>query len=102
MGYSGPGNPELRYTIDGVRLQEPWQPLRRVGPMTPNSGVHTLDLNGASRDDTELGVEALEIELSDDAVMSLFDQEHPRTWFQALFDEPEFTLGQTKADGVIF
>src|ERR1035438_3275566 len=59
--------------------------------------MHALNLLSATGDDFQLRVESLQIELTDHATVSLLDQEHPRARFELLFDELEFTLGETEA-----
>ena len=62
--------------------------------------MHALDATCAARDDGELRIEALEIELADDAVMTLSDEESPRAGLK-LLDELELPLAQSKPFDVV-
>src|ERR1700722_2201017 len=77
------------------------QPMRRVRAVVADQTMHALDLAGATRYHGELGIETLEIELADDAVMTLLDEEHARAGFELLAHELEFTLGKAKTTDVV-
>ena len=62
--------------------------------------MHARDLAGTAGNHRQLGVEALQIELADDAVMRLLHQEHARARFELLLDEPEFSFGESESFGV--
>ena len=52
---------------------------------------------GSARYDAQLRVESFQIELTDDAVVPLFDQKLPRTRLQSFLDEAELARAQTKS-----
>src|ERR1700685_1743309 len=90
------------YSVLARALHEQRQPMLALGPAALDQPMHALDLAGAAGYDSQLCVETLQIELADDAVVSLLDQKHARTGLQSFFYEPELALAQTEAGGVFF
>src|ERR1700679_1299604 len=91
--------------MDGYRsaalCSHEWsEPGGRLGPRLRYDLVHALYLAGAAGNHRQLGIETLEVELADHAVMRLFDQEHPRTRLELDLDEFEFTFGQPESPRV--
>src|ERR1700735_166704 len=62
--------------------------------------MHALYLACAAGNHRQLGIETLEVELADHAVMRLLDQEHPRPRLELDLDELEFTCGQPESPRV--
>src|ERR1700733_15164948 len=83
-----------------LRLHEERQPLLGPCAVASDQPTHTLNLAGSTGNHPQLGVKALQVELTDDAVVSLLDQEPARAGFQPMPDQPKFALSQTKASGV--
>src|SRR5688572_16915995 len=63
--------------------------------------MHLLDRASAPRDHGELGIEALQIERTDNAVMPLLHEEHPRSGLELLLQQLELALRETKALDVV-
>src|SRR6185437_8236067 len=73
------------------------EPVACLAAVALHERLHALQLRCAAGDDLQLGFEAAQIQLRDEAVVALLDQEAARSWLQALPDEPIFALGEAEA-----
>ena len=69
--------------------------------MLGHEPMHALHLPCTAGDHREFRVTAFQIELADDAVVTLLDQKHARAGFQLLLDQLEFALAQAETARVL-
>src|SRR5437879_11251834 len=72
------------------------EPLTHLRPVPRDELTHELNRARASRDHGELGIEALQVELADDALMALADEEAPCAGLELRLDEVKLPFGEPK------
>src|SRR6185437_2509698 len=85
----------------GGGLEEGAEPAVGLAAVQVHERLHALQLHRPARDHLQLRLEATQIELRHDAVVTLLDEEAARSGLQALADQAEFPFGQAEAFGVI-
>ena len=73
------------------------QPLSGLSTVQGDELIHETYRAGTSRDHRQLGIEALEIQLAHQTLMSLFHEETARAGFEFNLHEPEFPLAESEA-----
>src|ERR1700722_18274150 len=84
-----------------VSADEYRQPCGGIGTMRGDDFLHPDQLTCPARYHRKLGVEAFEVELADDAVVSLLDQEHARARFEPLLDQAKLLVREAEPLGVL-
>src|SRR5438874_5334772 len=77
------------------------QPLSGLSTVQRDELIHEMYRAGTSRDHRQLGIEALEIQLAHQTLMSLFHEETARAGFEFNLHEPEIPLGEGEVAYVI-
>src|SRR2546429_496265 len=77
------------------------EPLTRLRPVPRDELTHELDRARASGDHGELGIEALQVELADDALVALADEEATRAGLELRLDEVKLPFSEPEPRHVI-
>ena len=80
--------------------------MRQPALRRPRRGVdrvasRTSTAAAAAGDHRELGIESFEVELADDALMTLLDEEPAGAGLELLLDELELALGEPEAAAIV-
>src|SRR3984957_229456 len=77
------------------------QPVLRLSAELADQLMHEIKRTATAGDHCEFRIEALEVQLTHDALMTLLDEEPSRPRFELLLDETELALGEPKARAVV-
>src|SRR5882762_8835329 len=84
-----------------VSADEYRKPCGGIGTVRRDDCLHPGQLTCSARYHRKLGVEAFEVELADDAVVSLLDQEHAGARFEPLLDQAKLLVRESEPFGVL-
>src|SRR6185312_750069 len=85
----------------GTIADEQGEPAVGLGTPLIDEAMKARDLRGAAGDDSELGLEAFEVELANHARVALLDEEFSGAGLDLLLEEEELALSEGEAVDIV-